>query len=281
MNKQEHDDEIAAGIYTAEFWEYDSRTGRRWNQDPKPIASVSNYACFLNNPILYSDVNGDVVDYEKFRDRVNVFFSRLVSKTFRASYNRMKASEETYTFRKRDNYSELLDGGTTVKRVDETHLDALYSKVGTRPEKPKPEPQPEPLDKTRSPQQLEGKGDEFEAQYNVTDFHNSSLKIETFSVPDKIEIVSPGKPTILVTAKGTDKDGYTTTNKPTGDGPIVVNLEDKFNKGEIGNNFTIKITGGSTPASAGKATHWKYRIKADAGTEVSTSPTVKKETFKR
>jgi hypothetical protein len=34
FNGQEKDPEIAEGIYTAEFWEYDSRLGRRWNVDP-------------------------------------------------------------------------------------------------------------------------------------------------------------------------------------------------------------------------------------------------------
>jgi hypothetical protein len=41
--------------YTALFGEYDSRLGRRWNQDPKPNPSISNYAMFGNNPIWNSD----------------------------------------------------------------------------------------------------------------------------------------------------------------------------------------------------------------------------------
>jgi len=59
MNGQEKDDEIAQGIYTARFWEYDSRLGRRWNLDPKPNATESSYSCFSNNPIWKNDVNGD------------------------------------------------------------------------------------------------------------------------------------------------------------------------------------------------------------------------------
>jgi hypothetical protein len=38
---------------------YDGRLGRRWNQDPKPNPSISNYACFANNPIFFSDPFGD------------------------------------------------------------------------------------------------------------------------------------------------------------------------------------------------------------------------------
>jgi hypothetical protein len=35
--------------------------GRRWNIDPKPNPSISNYACFGNNPIFYIDVLGDTI----------------------------------------------------------------------------------------------------------------------------------------------------------------------------------------------------------------------------
>ena len=59
MNGQEKDLEIFEGIYTATYWEYDSRTGRRWNLDPKPTVGISDYACFGNNPILNVDPNGD------------------------------------------------------------------------------------------------------------------------------------------------------------------------------------------------------------------------------
>ncbi len=34
FNTQEKGEEIAKGHYTAEYWEYDSRLGRRWNLDP-------------------------------------------------------------------------------------------------------------------------------------------------------------------------------------------------------------------------------------------------------
>jgi hypothetical protein len=60
-NGQEKVDEIAgAGNHTtAEFWEYDTRLGRRWNRDPVVKPYESGYACFANNPIWFSDVNGD------------------------------------------------------------------------------------------------------------------------------------------------------------------------------------------------------------------------------
>jgi len=52
-------DDVTTGNYTAEFWEYDSRTGRRWNLDPKPVVGISQYATFNNNPIFFSDPLGD------------------------------------------------------------------------------------------------------------------------------------------------------------------------------------------------------------------------------
>jgi RHS repeat-associated protein len=62
FNGQEMDDEIAGegNHNTALFWEYDTRIGRRWNQDPKPNPSISDYATFANNPIWFNDPLGDI-----------------------------------------------------------------------------------------------------------------------------------------------------------------------------------------------------------------------------
>lgn len=65
FNGQEADNE-AYGVkqsYTAEFWQYDTRLGRRWNVDPKGNISASFYACFGNNPIIFSDSFGDTTNY--------------------------------------------------------------------------------------------------------------------------------------------------------------------------------------------------------------------------
>jgi hypothetical protein len=65
FNGQAKDDEIygEGNTYSAQFWEYDARLGRRWNLDPKPQISISDYACFANNPILFSDPLGDIIKY--------------------------------------------------------------------------------------------------------------------------------------------------------------------------------------------------------------------------
>jgi hypothetical protein len=56
FNGQEKSNEVTEGNYTAEFWEYDSRIGRRWNVDP--VYKHSPYECFGSNPIWFMDRNG-------------------------------------------------------------------------------------------------------------------------------------------------------------------------------------------------------------------------------
>ncbi len=60
FNGQEADDEIAGmgNIMSAEFWEYDTRLGRRWNRDPVVFAGISPYAVLNNNPISFVDPDG-------------------------------------------------------------------------------------------------------------------------------------------------------------------------------------------------------------------------------
>ena len=60
FNGQERDDEISGegNSYTAEYWQYDTRLGRRWNVDPVVKYHESPYACFSNNPIYLIDPNG-------------------------------------------------------------------------------------------------------------------------------------------------------------------------------------------------------------------------------
>jgi len=60
FNGMEADDEIAGvkNSYTAEYWQYDPRIGRRWNTDPVFKPWESRYACFSSNPVLYTDPRG-------------------------------------------------------------------------------------------------------------------------------------------------------------------------------------------------------------------------------
>ena len=67
FNGQERDDDIEGkgDLNTAQFWEYDTRLGRRWNLDPEPSEFQSNYLAMLDNPLWHDDPNGDVVDGEQ------------------------------------------------------------------------------------------------------------------------------------------------------------------------------------------------------------------------
>ncbi|TAD94696.1 MAG: hypothetical protein EAZ97_16525, partial [Bacteroidetes bacterium] len=57
--------------YTAEFWEYDGRIGRRWNIDPVVKVWESGYACFFNCPILFNDPSGDIPPKAFYDSRSN------------------------------------------------------------------------------------------------------------------------------------------------------------------------------------------------------------------
>jgi hypothetical protein len=62
FNGMESDYEIknsGGTSYTAEYWEYDSRLGRRWNVDPVVKPNESSYLTFGGNPIWNIDPKGD------------------------------------------------------------------------------------------------------------------------------------------------------------------------------------------------------------------------------
>ncbi|GEM_PF-5017651 len=92
MNGQEKDDEIygKGNSYSAEFWQYDARLGRRWNIDPVVKPHESPYAAFGNNPIWFIDPNGAdtsfsndktrkefVGTYNLVNNRINALSSRI------------------------------------------------------------------------------------------------------------------------------------------------------------------------------------------------------------
>ena len=121
FNGQEADNEVfGEGVsLTAEFWQYDSRLGRRWNVDPNNQRSISVYSCFNNNPIWFVDVKGDTVRYKSGRERMDVFFARLFSKAFRKEFNELQKSRKTYTYA-RMNKKDTYDSGGFISVDDAT-----------------------------------------------------------------------------------------------------------------------------------------------------------------
>ncbi len=108
---QEKDDEVFGSegtSYTADFWQYDSRLGRRWNRDPKPNPSISNYACFANSPLLYSDPYGDTLriasgQSQEFIDKYNKAIDELKQTTRGLElYNNLQNAKEDFIVREYD-----------------------------------------------------------------------------------------------------------------------------------------------------------------------------------
>jgi hypothetical protein len=75
MQGQLRDDEVygKGNSYSAEFWQYDSRLGRRWNVDPVVKHHESGYATFGDNPIMMVDPNGDNASTEVKKNKDGTF----------------------------------------------------------------------------------------------------------------------------------------------------------------------------------------------------------------
>ena len=65
FNGQEKSTELNQAFTTAEFWEYDSRIGRRWNVEPviAKYPNLSGYVVFANDPVNLQDPDGKDIIY--------------------------------------------------------------------------------------------------------------------------------------------------------------------------------------------------------------------------
>lgn len=84
----EKDDEVSGKVnsYTAEFWQYDSRLGRRWNIDPVVKYHESPYATFANNPIWFIDPSGADTSFTDSQGN----HDQQAKKDFDKAYNTVK-----------------------------------------------------------------------------------------------------------------------------------------------------------------------------------------------
>lgn len=129
FNGQEKDDEVAGSgnSNTAQFWQYDTRLGRRWNLDPKPNKSISRYVVFANSPIKYSDPLGDTifgVDGDAVVDPIEnpeIVHHRASSLDIP---ERVRTNGSTYTHTGWDIYAPV---GTNVKNIYEGIVVDVYN----------------------------------------------------------------------------------------------------------------------------------------------------------
>jgi hypothetical protein len=129
FNGQEKDKEInpEGNITTAEYWEYDSRIGRRWNVDPKPIEEISPYSTFSNSPMLFNDVHGDTarIKWGLFgKNNISYVGGKWIDTKTREEYkidkntpNRVKTQIEDYnTLHTISGFEEMLNTIDNVQR---------------------------------------------------------------------------------------------------------------------------------------------------------------------
>jgi RHS repeat-associated protein len=127
FNGQEKDDEVAGAgnTMTAEFWEYDARLGRRWNLDPKPQISLSDYSCLGNNPLRYIDPKGD--DKYKVDKDGNITLKRKTNKNYDKLVANGKIFNKSVKIEK-----GILGSQETVEAHNNSHGDFSYDKYLTR-----------------------------------------------------------------------------------------------------------------------------------------------------
>jgi hypothetical protein len=114
FNGQEKDNEVygEGNLNTAEFWQYDTRIGRRWNVDPKLKIWESPYATFSNNPILFVDINGDssialptgktgeIKDNISYNEDKTIFYNNSTAEGRNWDYAKLREDKSGYEFHK-------------------------------------------------------------------------------------------------------------------------------------------------------------------------------------
>ena len=144
FNGMEKDDEVnnvTGSSYTATFWKYDSRLGRRWERDPVVKHWRSSYDAFSNNPISRIDPNGDDdyytksgqylgTDFNKSSQKIRIVSNRKIFYTLRKSYKAAMANGtdvETAKLNLQNSLSEKSTLLTNYKIIKETDYSMLTS----------------------------------------------------------------------------------------------------------------------------------------------------------
>ncbi|PJB14269.1 MAG: hypothetical protein CO118_09490, partial [Flavobacteriales bacterium CG_4_9_14_3_um_filter_32_8] len=102
--------------YTAMFWEYDSRIGRRWNIDPVMKPWESSYSTFSNNPIWFTDPLGN--DTIKFGED-NKYSSTVKAKGTNVG---QKLGKEGFNFNFADPVNDPKNIGNKKGQINELYI---------------------------------------------------------------------------------------------------------------------------------------------------------------
>ncbi|MDD3876017.1 MAG: hypothetical protein PHT69_05315 [Bacteroidales bacterium] len=115
FNGQERDDEIygLGNSYTAEFWQYDARLGRRWNLDPVVKPHESPFATFANNPICFVDQSGLDTSFADNQARSD----------FNTAYNNVNKRIESLNEQIKEYDKQLSDGNLSNRRTNRINRD--------------------------------------------------------------------------------------------------------------------------------------------------------------
>ena len=142
FNGQEGDDEIYgdAKSYTAEYWQYDSRLGRRWNVDPVIKFGESSYATFANNPINFRDFlgadtifeddiarQGFIQEYTKVLSEIERLENNIISNKLTLIFDEGLSKKEIKKIKKEMESDE--DDLYEWKKLEADYNDILNSKV--------------------------------------------------------------------------------------------------------------------------------------------------------
>jgi RHS repeat-associated protein len=129
FNTQEKDDEVAGegNSYTAEFWQFDSRLGRRFNVDPVDQVSVSNYAVLKNNPLLMIDIKGDKSNSRHLDSDGNVIaeYDDGDDNVYKHQTAKTKADVDYW----RNKFKNKSGNGVNIGRMTMVATSGIYSKA--------------------------------------------------------------------------------------------------------------------------------------------------------
>ena len=134
INGQEKESLLNDNITTAEYWEYDSRIGKRWNLDPVVNPGQSPYLTFGGNPIANIDPNGaDTINFTRnttirksgtMKSNLDNYSSKKIPDliTSTASID-IKAAKGLDIFRLIDNTTTIDEDGNSTTTSNTTTLD--------------------------------------------------------------------------------------------------------------------------------------------------------------